>query len=316
MERNRRLVRGTVDAVWNTETPAARTYLTDDFVLHASGAPDDLGPEAHESYVSQFRDALDGFSLDVQVDVAEGDRVALLWRATGRHVGRLFGVEPTGERVTVRGIEIARVEPGPAGDPVIAEAWVTVDDPGFVWGLDATPAGPDVPVPKAPATPVVTDLRSARETRELGVAHAERLWGDHGHAADVATRVVGRDHVFRRAGDDIEGRDAYVALVESYRAAFPDLRVSVRDVVAEGDRVVVRAAMTGCHEGEFEGVEPTGRRVEAHWTFLHEVADGRIVATGMADNHRWLLEQVSARPLSATDSQSADDRSDTPSVGG
>jgi predicted ester cyclase len=72
-------------------------------------------------------------------------------------------------------------------------------------------------------------------------------------------------------------------------------------VVAEGDRVVVRAVMTGCHRAPFEGIEPSGRRVEARWTFVHELAAGRIVATGMGDDHRWLRDQLSARPLSAPD---------------
>jgi steroid delta-isomerase-like uncharacterized protein len=103
--------------------------------------------------------------------------------------------------------------------------------------------------------------------------------------------------VFRRAGRDVEGRAGYEALVASYRTAFPDLRVSVRDAVAEGDRVVVRAAVTGTHEGPFEGLEPSGRRIEVHWTFVHELADGRVASTGMVDEHGWLRDQLTARPV-------------------
>jgi NTE family protein len=292
-ERNRRLVRGCVEAVW-AGSPVAGVALADDFALHAAGV-EGQGPAVYEAYVERFRAALTDPSFRIGSDVAERDRVALVWTASGRHVGRLFGVEPSGEEASIRGVQIARVAVED-GNAVVAEAWIDVAEPGFAEATDADAAhGDDVPVPVAPATPVVTDLRSAEEAHALALDHAELFWGDG--RRDVARRVVAADHVFRRARRDVEGREAYEALVESYRAAFPDLRVTVRDAVAEGDRIVVRAAMTGTHRGPFEGSEPSGRRVEAHWTFVHEIGDGRIVATGMVDNHGWLVEQASARPV-------------------
>ncbi|WP_152042941.1 ester cyclase [Salinigranum salinum] len=308
-ERNRRLVRGTVEAVW-TDSPAASAYLADDFVLHAAGAPSDRGPAVYDAYVDRFRDALDDLSVRIESDVADGDRVALVFTVSGRHVGRLFGVDPTDERVSLRGVQIARVSTDDRADAPdvddtieVAEAWVSVDDAGFAWALDdagIVADADDVPVPKTSPTPVVADLQSTDESRALGIAHAERLWGGAGgdDVRAVARRLLAADHAFRRAAHDVDGRDAYVSVVESYRDAFPNLRVTVRDAVAEGDRIVVRAAMTGTHEGTFEGLEPTGRRVEAHWTFVHELADGRIATTGMIDNHRWLREQLSVRPVS------------------
>ncbi len=44
------------------------------------------------------------------------------------------------------------------------------------------------------------------------------------------------------------------------RAAFPDLHQSIEDVIAEGDKVVVRTTCTGTHVGEFMGIPPTGRQ--------------------------------------------------------
>jgi hypothetical protein len=203
--------------------------------------------------------------------------------------------------VSFRGVEIARVAER-TGKPVVVESWLSIEEAG----VSPDTAG-DPPVPKTRATPVVADLASAAEARELAVMHAEGLWGGHGHPADAARGLVDPAHVFHRAVRDIEGIDAYVSFVQSYRDAFPDLRVTVRDVVAEGDRVVVRAAMTGCHRAPFEGIEPNGRRVEAHWLFVHELSDGRIVSTGMVDDHRWLREQLSARPLSSVQGGEASD---------
>ena len=61
-------------------------------------------------------------------------------------------------------------------------------------------------------------------------------------------------------------------VIKKLRAAFPDLRFEVNDIVAEGDMVAARSTMTGTHEGRFEigpfrDIGPTGRRVE--WKHMH-----------------------------------------------
>ena len=47
----------------------------------------------------------------------------------------------------------------------------------------------------------------------------------------------------------------------SYFTAFPDLHVSVDELIAEGDRVFCRSTMTGTHDGEYKGLAPTGRNI-------------------------------------------------------
>ena len=61
------------------------------------------------------------------------------------------------------------------------------------------------------------------------------------------------------------------------REAFPDLSVAVEDVVAEGDRVAARVTMRGTHRGEFQGIAPTGKRVEVKAIDMFRISDGRIV---------------------------------------
>src|SRR6266540_4169555 len=46
-----------------------------------------------------------------------------------------------------------------------------------------------------------------------------------------------------------------------YRAAFPDLRVTIEDQLAEGDKVVTRGYSAGTHTGEFQGIPPSGKQV-------------------------------------------------------
>ena len=56
----------------------------------------------------------------------------------------------------------------------------------------------------------------------------------------------------------LEGQKQRLA---GFRAAFPDIKLTLEDVFAEDDRVVFRSTMRGTHEGEFQGIPPTGARV-------------------------------------------------------
>ena len=57
-------------------------------------------------------------------------------------------------------------------------------------------------------------------------------------------------------------RDGVMNFFRMYVAAFPDLRMTPEDVLASGDKVVVRLRATGTHEGEFMGVPATGKTID------------------------------------------------------
>ncbi|HTX68856.1 MAG TPA: ester cyclase [Thermoleophilia bacterium] len=70
-----------------------------------------------------------------------------------------------------------------------------------------------------------------------------------------------------------------VRIVRAYRAAFPDLRVSLDHLVAQGDHVAVQVTFAGTHTGEYEGFAPTG--IASSFTDMQvmRLAGGRIVET-------------------------------------
>jgi predicted ester cyclase len=72
----------------------------------------------------------------------------------------------------------------------------------------------------------------------------------------------------------IEGTQKFLA---SVFAAFPDIVFTPEDMVAEGDRVVVRFSIVGTHKGEFMGVAPTGKRVRWSGINIGRVVNGQIV---------------------------------------
>ena len=66
--------------------------------------------------------------------------------------------------------------------------------------------------------------------------------------------------------------------------AFPDLHITVDDLIAEGDKVVGRNSVTGTHEGEYMGLQPTGKSVAYNEIFIVRFLNGRIAETwGVVD---------------------------------
>ncbi len=68
-------------------------------------------------------------------------------------------------------------------------------------------------------------------------------------------------------------KDAWTRL----HTAFPDIHLTVEDVIAEGDGVAARITLRGTHRGEFMGVLPTGRVIQAQGMEFVHIADGQIV---------------------------------------
>ncbi|MEA2466567.1 MAG: hypothetical protein QOJ57_693 [Thermoleophilaceae bacterium] len=71
-----------------------------------------------------------------------------------------------------------------------------------------------------------------------------------------------------------------------FRDAFPDAAVTIDELVADGDRVAVATTLTGTHQGDLMGIEPTGRTVAVTGIDIVRVDGGKIV------EHRGLTDIV------------------------
>jgi len=60
-----------------------------------------------------------------------------------------------------------------------------------------------------------------------------------------------------------------------YRA-FPDLHITIEDLIEEGDKVVEKETVTGTHQGEYNGLPPTGKSVSYNEIFIMRFVNGRI----------------------------------------
>ena len=79
------------------------------------------------------------------------------------------------------------------------------------------------------------------------------------------------------AKDETHGREGYRQFYAGLRHAFPDLQVTVEDQIAEGDRVVTRWTARGTHQGEFQGIPPSGKHGAITGITIDRIADGKVV---------------------------------------
>lgn len=91
-------------------------------------------------------------------------------------------------------------------------------------------------------------------------------------------------------------RDGWTGWFQGFRAAFPDARFTVEDLVAEGDRVAARLTMRGTHLGPLNGTPPTGRSVVVGGMSIERIADGQIVEGWNQNDALGLLVQLGMMP--------------------
>jgi steroid delta-isomerase-like uncharacterized protein len=118
-------------------------------------------------------------------------------------------------------------------------------------------------------------------------AVAQRFYDEviNGRNLDVVDELLTDDFVEHEAlpGGRTD-REAPREFFGMLHQAVPDLQVEIHEIVAEGNRVVVRSTARGTHEGELMGVPGTGRTFEMAWADFMEVRDGKCSAHwGVAD---------------------------------
>ena len=86
-------------------------------------------------------------------------------------------------------------------------------------------------------------------------------------------------------------------MVETYRGAFPDLHMTIEDVIEQRDRVVIRWTGRGTHTGELNGLAPTDRTVEVTGITIQRIAGGRVAEAWSNWDTLGLLQQIGASPL-------------------
>jgi predicted ester cyclase len=119
------------------------------------------------------------------------------------------------------------------------------------------------------------------------------------------TTAVDSKTFIRTVFEALSGKDKPKNLVETYiadealkehvtmfEAAFPRYVILAEDLIAEGDKVAVRARFQGTHKGEFIGIPATGKHVELPGQIIYHIVQGKIAQHWMSIDQMSLMKQL------------------------
>jgi predicted ester cyclase len=152
---------------------------------------------------------------------------------------------------------------------------------------DATPAGDAQPA-TAPSDLSAASRRLLEETFNDGnLALIDQL---------IAPNAVNHDPTTPAELRGLPAPEQFKRTVSMYRSAFPDVKMIVDDVIAAGDKVVLRWHSEGTHRGELVGLAPTGVHAAVTGISIDQWNDGKVVEAWVEWDNLGLARQLGAAP--------------------
>ena len=112
----------------------------------------------------------------------------------------------------------------------------------------------------------------------------------------TAPDAVSHDPALPPGMRDMRGPELLRRLVQMYRNAFPDVRITVDEVISAADKVVLRWHSEGTHRGELEGYAPTGARGSVTGITIDHWKDGKVAESWVEWDNLGLARQIGAAP--------------------
>ena len=130
-------------------------------------------------------------------------------------------------------------------------------------------------------------------------ALARRAWEEifNQRNLDALDEFYAADAVWHQPDQDLQGLEEVKQWLARPFEAFPDLNVTIEDVIAEGDKVVIRYTSRGTHQGETGGLgPPTGRQIELEGIAIQRFEGDKIVEFWDRFDSLSLLQQLGLAP--------------------
>jgi steroid delta-isomerase-like uncharacterized protein len=285
-EANKALVGRYVEEVWHQgNLDAADEMVAPDFVGHFPEG-EAIGIEGAKEHVIAFRTPFPDIHFTIEDMIAEGDKVAARLTFDGTHTGEMMGIPPTGVQTTVTGIFILQI-----GDGKLVEVWSIVDMLGIMQQLGVMPATHEGYTWGAPSE-VTGEPGDLVTNTALVLYLTEKFWNQKN--VNVLDEIHSTDSIAHNP--IIPGNPlpfyVYKQVALIYLSAFPDMRVTTDDIIAEGDKVVIRWTANGTHQGELMGIPASGRKVTWTGMTINRFADGKIVENWWAYDALGMMQQI------------------------
>jgi steroid delta-isomerase-like uncharacterized protein len=118
---------------------------------------------------------------------------------------------------------------------------------------------------------------------------------------DLAEELIAEGYVNHNPiPGQVPGREGIKKSIAYLRSVFPDLEETIEDMIAEGDRVMLRTIRRGTHQMEFLGVPATGKQVSIPAMYVLRIQDGMVTDAWLNWDLLGLLQQLGAAPAPQT----------------
>jgi steroid delta-isomerase-like uncharacterized protein len=113
----------------------------------------------------------------------------------------------------------------------------------------------------------------------------------------VADELIGTDFIDHNPLPGLpSNRDGFKQSFIIFRSVFPNMKYTIEDMIAEGDRVVVRWIATGTQKGELFGVPPTGKYISVVGIDIFRLANGKLVELWLSWDQLGMMQQLGIIP--------------------
>lgn len=114
----------------------------------------------------------------------------------------------------------------------------------------------------------------------------------------VFDELVASNYVNHDYPTPVPGPEGFKMVVGMFFTGFPDMRVTIEETVAEGDRVNTRGYFTGTHQGEFNGIPATGKSIKLAYMDIWRLENGKATENWVQMDMMGLLQQLGVMPTS------------------
>jgi predicted ester cyclase len=122
---------------------------------------------------------------------------------------------------------------------------------------------------------IVSAQQQAPTPEQIATKFVEDIW-NKGDLA-VSGEIMASQVTLHYRGQAIPlTAESGSAIVQTWRAAFPDFHFRIEDMIVQRDKVVLRIPFTGTHRGRFWGLEPTGKRIDVSETLILRLEHGKV----------------------------------------
>jgi len=292
VEANKEVARRFFEEMWNLrDLDIVEELISADMQGHAPTG-EFVGYEGERQTILGTLEAFPDLQITIDTMIAEDNKVALLTSYDGTHTGTLMGqIPPTGAEVHMTGGVLFHF-----ADGKIVEAWSFADMLGLMQQIGAT--SPPRPMPEnyawLPFSQLTGDPGDPATNKAMVTRFVEEVWNQRNlgpieelfHPESFGNNPA-VSYMYMPSGLEM-----FTVSISDYLTAYPDMDVTIHDMVAEGDKVLAHWTVEATHGGELMGIPPTGNPVTFSGHTMYRFADGQIVESRWAWDTMGMMQQI------------------------